>query len=426
MSQTQDTVDALRALLDDPRLPDAVRTQLVAEFAQVEALIGKLERGEVHVALLGRVSVGKSSLGNALIGSPVFATSLLHGHTQKVERAAWAEATVGGVHLLDTPGLDEYGGEVREAQALDAARIADLVLFVSDGDLTEIETSALQRLRSLGRPLILVLNKADRYLDDERAALRERLAQRLPWLQRNQIVLTAADPRPETVIVIDASGREQRQQRARNAELDELKQALATVLAREGLLLAAVSAGMVGAELAEQIAERTVALRADLAQRLIGHYCLAKGLAVGCNPVPVADLAAAMALDVALIVHLSHVLGLPLTHTEAGRLLTAIGGQMALLMGAWWAVHLAASTLKGLTIGLSTVLTGVVQGAVAWYATRVIGEIALAYLKAGKSWGLGGPKRVVSEVLARIDRDSVLAEARAALQARLRAVGGKG
>ena len=69
------------------------------------------EHGHVHVAVLGRVSVGKSSLLNALLGREVFSVSPLHGETQRSSMQAWREEEAGGVYLIDTPGLDEAGGE---------------------------------------------------------------------------------------------------------------------------------------------------------------------------------------------------------------------------------------------------------------------------------------------------------------------------
>src|SRR4051812_11764800 len=65
--------ESLRALLDDPHIPTAVRSSLAADFARLEAMLGKLERGELHIAVFGRVSVGKSALANALLGEDAFA-----------------------------------------------------------------------------------------------------------------------------------------------------------------------------------------------------------------------------------------------------------------------------------------------------------------------------------------------------------------
>jgi uncharacterized protein (DUF697 family) len=143
-------------------------------------------------------------------------------------------------------------------------------------------------------------------------------------------------------------------------------------------------------------------------------------VAVALNPVPVADLLAAAALDVALVVHLSKVYGLPMTRAEATGLLGTVVAQLAALMGAIWGVHLVASALKGLSAGLSTALTAAAQGALAWYATLLVARAAERYLAQGKSWGPLGPKRVVQDIVASLDRDSVLREARAEILRRLK------
>jgi hypothetical protein len=136
--------------------------------------------------------------------------------------------------------------------------------------------------------------------------------------------------------------------------------------------------------------------------------------------VPLADLAAAAGLDVALVVHLSQVYGLPLTKAEAGELVLKIASQIALLMGAIWGVNAIASALKGISAGLSTALTAGAQGALAYFATYLTGRAAQSYLANGKSWGEAGPKRVVEDILKNLDRDSILRDARAEILAKLR------
>jgi len=65
-SHSLHAVESLRALLDDAQIPASIRAQLAAEFTRLEAMLAKLERGELHIAVFGRVSVGKSALANAL------------------------------------------------------------------------------------------------------------------------------------------------------------------------------------------------------------------------------------------------------------------------------------------------------------------------------------------------------------------------
>ena len=144
--------------------------------------------------------------------------------------------------------------------------------------------------------------------------------------------------------------------------------------------------------------------RREIGDKLCRTYCVAKGVAVAFNPVPVADLFAAAFIDVGMVVHLSKVYDLPLSKREAGSLVSVIAAEAAALIG---------------TIGLSTLVTAGAQGAIAYYSTYVVGQIAAEYLAKGKSWGEGGPKAVVREILDSLDRDTVLEQARKEIRARI-------
>ena len=412
---------SLRALLDDPHIPAPVRSGLAAEFARLEAMLAKLESGELHIAVFGRVSVGKSALANALLGEDAFEVGVLHGTTRAAGQRRWREVAGSGVHLIDTPGIDELDGEARERLAFEVAGVSDLVVFVVDGDMNQRERDALQVLARTERPLLLALNKADRYGEDERARLLERLREHAAGCVRAEdVVAIAAHPAPVKRLRIDAHGGEHAERVERAPDLDALRDRLTAVVAREGRTLAALNAGLFAGRLSDQVGARIADARRELASKVIREYCLAKAIAVALNPVPVADLLAAGALDAALVMHLGRVYGLPLTTAEAGRLIAVISAQLAALMGAIWGVHLAASALKGLSAGVSTVVTAGAQGALAWYATEIVGRAAERYLVAGKSWGPNGPKRVVSGIVESLDRDSILREARGEILKRLR------
>ena len=200
---------SLRALLDDAQIPTAIRGHLAADFARLESMLAKLERGELHIAVFGRVSVGKSALANALLGEDAFAVGVLHGTTREATQRSWREVAGSGVHLIDTPGIDELDGEAREKLAFDVAGVSDLVIFVVDGDMTQRERDALRLLARTERPLLLALNKADRYGDDERERLLERLREHARGCVRAEdVVATAAQPTPLKRLRVDASGAE--------------------------------------------------------------------------------------------------------------------------------------------------------------------------------------------------------------------------
>ena len=72
--------ESLRQLLDDVRIPDSIRQTLSDDYAQVRSMLDKLEHGHLHIAVFGRVSVGKSSLLNALLGKTAFAAARAAGN----------------------------------------------------------------------------------------------------------------------------------------------------------------------------------------------------------------------------------------------------------------------------------------------------------------------------------------------------------
>lgn len=405
--------ESLRQLLEDPRIPDEIRNNLRDDYTQVQGMLDKLEHGHLHVAVFGRVSVGKSSLLNALIGKPVFSVSVLHGETRHINMQQWEEYADGGIYLIDTPGINEIDGESREKMAHDVANRADLVLFVVDGDLTEVEFRALKTVTGTHRPTLLVVNKADRYTEDEQRQLRGILRNRTQGIiPPENLIFTTAQASRQTVIFVDENGAEQEGIRERPVNVTALKTRLWDIVEAEGKTLAALNASLFAGHLSKEVGERILAVKRELGEKTIRLYCLGKGIAVALNPLPVADLLAAAVIDATMIIHLSKLYGLPISRNEAGELVRTILAQMVLLMGTVWAVHLASSMLKIGTAGLSTIVTGATQGAIAWYSTLVVGKVAEEWLANGKSWGESGPKLTVERILDSLDRDSVLNDAR--------------
>jgi small GTP-binding protein len=413
--------ESLRELVHDGRIPSEVREALAEDYRQVEAMLEKLEHGHIHIAAFGRVSVGKSATLNALLGEPHFSTSPLHGETRASRMGRWDEFAADGVFLIDTPGLNEVRGEDRERLAHEVAARSDLVLFVVDGDLTETEIRALRILVGLQRPIILVFNKIDRYTKDERAQLKVSILRHTAgFIDPRNLVCISAMPAERLVIMVDAQGNETETLRQPEPQLGQLKARLWELLEAEGKTLAALNASLFASNLTDQVGRRILKARRELGARMIRKYCVAKGVAVALNPVPVADLLAAAAVDVGMVVHLSKLYALPVSKAEAGKLVKTIATQMTLFMGTVWGVNLVSSALKLGTGGLSTLLTGTAQGAVAYYATYVVGQAAEEYLAHGKSWGETGPKHVIRGILEGVDRDSILAQARADIAGRLR------
>ncbi|MBF0187502.1 MAG: GTP-binding protein [Magnetococcales bacterium] len=418
---------SLRELLDTSRVPEEVRRTLTKDYDQVKEMLDKVEQGHIHIAVFGRVSVGKSALLNALVGEELFSVSPLHGETVTAHKVLWKEKRAGGgagldgVHVIDTPGINEVDGEDRERMAREVVERCDLVIFVVDGDLTESEYQALREVQaSHRRPLVLALNKADRYTLKEKETLLEILTERTEGLvEPDHIVSCAAMPRERIYIQLDERGNETEIRRTPPPEMELLKERVWDILEREGRTLAAVNATLFAGQLTDRVSKGITNYHRDAAEQVIRTYCVGKGIAVAMNPVPVADLLV-LAADAAMIVTMGKVYGMTINTSEAGGLIKTIISQMALVMGAAWGVQIASSALKGVSMGFSTVITAGTQGAVAYYSTYVVGRAAERYFAQGKSWGDGGPKQVVKDILDSVDRDTILAQARQDILTRIK------
>ena len=118
------------------------------------------------IVILGRPNVGKSTLFNRLVGQRLAIVDDKPGVTRDRREG---EAKLGGLRflLVDTAGLDDAKKGTLEArmsaQSELAARAADAILFVIDAraGVTPIDRDFASRLRKLGKPVILVGNKAE-------------------------------------------------------------------------------------------------------------------------------------------------------------------------------------------------------------------------------------------------------------------------
>lgn len=414
----------IQTLLSDTSIPASVRAEMSREFEEIEAISDKLTHGEIHIAAFGRVGTGKSSLLNALLGREAFSTSPLHGETRSQQRSHWDSVNSDHVVLIDTPGIDELDGEAREEMAQAVARISDIVLMVCESDLTETELKAVRGLAERKRPLLLVLNKSDHYSKAELQTLLAHLRKRCEgFVEAGNILTASANPRPETIIHVDDAGNEAMEKRLRKPDIGELKTRLWRILEREGKTLAALNAALFTCEMDSRIAGKIVQARKTVADRIIRNYCLAKGIAVAVNPVPVADLLAAAGTDVAMVIHLGNVYGFQLSKREASKLLLTISAQVLVLMGAYWGVNMVSAAMKTISAGMSAAITAGAQGTLAWYATYVTGIAAESWFAKGKTWGPAGPRETINELLDSLDRDSILQSARRDILGKIKLTG---
>ena len=423
--------ESLEETLSGMKLTPEEARVLAPEIEQLRELTRKLDETTVEIAAFGMVSRGKSSVLNALMGQEVFRAGSTHGTTVarasqrwEVSRAigpGWEDARL---ILVDTPGIDEVGGEAREDLAREVARHADLILFVISSDMQRREFEALSQLREAQKPILLVFNQVDRYPDADRDLIYSKIAsERVRHLIRPEdVVMTAARPDPFRVKLQRPDGTTTLSWERPTPVIEPLKLRILEVLEQEGKALVALNTLLFAGDIHEEIVAHKVRIRDDAANRLIWNFALAKGATVALNPIPIADMAGGLAVDVGMIVALSRLYGIPFTKRTAVILVK----DMDKAMGALGAVEVAGrlmvvgakALLAGTTIatgGLAAPLAAVGYGAVsvsfgvtASWASYVLGRAAKVYLQQGCQWGNLGIKTVIQQILLQAKADSVV------------------
>ncbi len=375
------------------------RSELKPELAALDRQLDRLAQRRLNVAVFGRVGVGKSSLLNALLGRPRFATDLAHGCTRHQERESWQGPLAGlaGVELVDTPGIDEVAAPGRHRLAARVALGADLVLFVLDGDLTSPEAEALERMLSWGKPLLLVVNRIDCWPADERDDLLASIRRRLPAAARRlELVAVAAAPR-RAVLLDDGRVRSE----AQPAVIDPLRRQLTSLLEEQGELLLALNSLRAGDRFGQRLSEWRLRRNRRAAQTLIGRFAALKATGVAANPLILVDLAGGLACDTALVARLCALYGLPISGPQARQLLGRLSGHSALLGGTQLGIQLLLGAVRQLLLlaapatgGLSLAPAAPValaQAALAVHTTRHTGRLAAAALLRSARRSHAGP-----------------------------------
>lgn len=372
------------------------------EAAPLQAELVELDRRagleQVQVALFGDVSAGKSSLIRALVPGSQVAVDVRAGTTRSVSHHLGTLPGGATLQLADVPGTAEWQGEARAVAAREEALRAHVVAYVCDGDLTRTQGEEIDWLRGFGKPLLLVLNKADRYRPEELQALAARLRER-----------TGLQPLPvsaggtESVLVRLPDGREQTRERPRPPQLLPLLAALDEVAeygpgeyegARERAVLGALDLKLGAIEAGQRQRE---------AQNLVRDYARKAALGALAAVAPGSDLVIQGVLATRLLSELCAIYQVPLKSIDLDQFVQLAGGRLrgsaALILA------IAGNAMKAFP-GLGTVGGGLVH--------------AVAYAMIFDSLG-----RAVADTLARgdgFDRKAALARFDAGLADRSRLI----
>lgn len=322
---------------------------------KVAQLILELDRQEIKVAVTGGKSVGKSTLIQLLSTS-------------------WQESQQ-KVSFYETAPLFREVGDNSHATALAEVNQADFILFLTNGDLTDSEFQTLQQLKVANQPTILVFNKQDQYLADERASVLLSLKQRM----QNNVVATAASPVPIKVRKHETDGSVQEWTEQPAADIQQLTQQLSEVLAQQAQQLVWTTTLRKARLLKAEAKNWLNQIRCDRATPVIEQYQWIAAAAAFANPVPALDIVATAAINAQMVMDLGNIYQQKFSLEQA----QTVAGTMGSLMLKLGLVELSTKAVS--TVLKSNAVTfvagGVVQGVSAAYLTRVAGLSLVEYFE---------------------------------------------
>ncbi len=255
----------------EQRLRDAESAGVDTAEAQAEMQeLARRRAAGVHLCFFGEISTGKSSLVKALIPEADVTIDVVGGSTLDIRHYRWQGEGGHIIELTDVPGTGSIeSGFDRVAE--EEAKRSHGVIFVCDSDLDRREVDALRTLIGFGKPLVLVLNKADQYSHEQQSQLMQRFLERLDELggeqARDRVVAVTAGGSSD--VVEKTTMGEVVTERIREPNIGVLVVAINKLLAGDSSLLDKALESAVFRLTADKLEDAEIAFRGQRAEQII-------------------------------------------------------------------------------------------------------------------------------------------------------------
>ncbi|MDX1554977.1 MAG: GTPase, partial [Xanthomonadales bacterium] len=291
--------------------------------------------GKVYVAICGEVSTGKSSLVAALLPDARIVTDPRAGTTTDIQQFRWRAPGGDEIILTDLPGFNLDDNTAAREECLRA----HLVVFLCEGDLTASQAAQLEYLRGFDKPMVLALNKADRYTEAEVEQIFERLGSRSG--------LPARD-----VVAISSGGG------GRNIHIEPLLQAMQAHLDRDAELMESLRETAVLLLANEKLRSAQDRHRNEQAEGLVNRYSRRAVIGALAAVAPGSDLIIQGVLATQLLRELSALYGVQIKEMQIDSFLQLAEGRVRNMSAITLAI--AGNALKAFP-GLGTLTGGLVH-----------------------------------------------------------------
>ncbi|MDB9457469.1 DUF697 domain-containing protein [Dolichospermum circinale] len=314
----------------------------------------ELARKEITVAVTGGNFVGKSTIIRVLKNTSICPEMSLH--------------------FTETAALFSALSENSDVVTLSEIQKSDVVLFLTNGDLTDSEFQVWEQLKTAKQPTLLVFNKQDQYQPSSRATVLQSLKQRVGV----NVVGTAACPVAVKVRKHQEDGSFQEWIEQPTPDIQQLTQQLG-LIGQQGEQLVCNTTHRQVLLLNSQAKNCLNALRRDRSVPIIEQHQWIAAAAAFANPVPGLDLLATAAINAQMVIDLGNIYQQKISWKQGQQIARTMGSLM-LKLGL---VELSTKAVTGIlkTNVATFVAGGMVEGVSAAYLTRVAGLSLIEYFQ---------------------------------------------
>lgn len=394
MAQIQvELEDALRGLITEAgqKLSPAELKEIEQEFHALNEMLERIKTGLVWIALFGTVSVGKSAIGNSILGEDRFKVGVEHDVTlepEAIQKGSWM--------LVDVPGI--LGKEINERIALEEAKKAHGLVFVVSGEpfADEMELFDFVHHHVPNTPKIVFVNKWDVREAESTPAELEVIKAKIA----EKMMKYVSDSRD--IIYGSAHTKSQETGEKVRRPLPQLEERLYEQAGTLGDIVNVIDPANRAERLVEGIGDRIREIRTRIARRVIRGFATAS---VAGAIVPFDTLLVTPGLMASMVFVLARIMGQKLTRakamTTAVELLKACSIELMgdfTIQGILEIALSAAGSLFG-PLGLAIANT-VDAAALGWWRFRrtlIFGEVVLEFLRRDFSWGGESRAAVIRE-----------------------------
>lgn len=292
---------------------------------ELEQLQERKANGRIYVALFGDVSTGKSSIVKALLPDARLDINVRGGSTQEVKQYTWKSRSGDELVLTDLPGRNEAEGSLDDIAKEEAIR-AQVVIYVTDSDLSRSQYDDIRQLQSFGKPMIVALNKSDRFTDEEKELIQNRFKEHFPQDAIKLVFVQSGGE--EEILKIYPDGREEKVIRERQADVTALAEALQDEIDNQSDVLESLRDASVFVLVKQKLDSAKDDFRQQKAQEIIRSSTRKAILGALAAVSPGSDLVIQGVLGTQMVKALCALYNVPVRQLDIDKLLEFSGSQM--------------------------------------------------------------------------------------------------